>query len=79
MTGFSSRNLLYMRRFANEYDDFEIVQQLVAQIPWGHNIVLMDKLSTSEQRIRYAQQAIENGRSRNVMIMHIERKLFEAR
>lgn len=76
--GFSRRNLLYMRRFASEYGDLEIVQAPLAQITWYHNIALLEKLDTSEQRIRYAQKAIENGWSRNMMVLHIERELFEA-
>ena len=42
-TGYSVRNLKYMKKFYSEYKDDELVQQLVAQVPWGHNIVLMDK------------------------------------
>ncbi|MEG3860545.1 DUF1016 N-terminal domain-containing protein [Microcoleus sp. herbarium12] len=42
MKGFSSRNLKYMRSFAETYPDFEFVQQVVAQIPWGHNIRILD-------------------------------------
>ena len=42
-TGYSVRNLKYMEKFYSEYKDDELVQQLVAQVPWGHNIVLMDK------------------------------------
>lgn len=38
-TGFSVRNLKYMKKFYLEYKDDEAVQQLVAQVPWGHNIV----------------------------------------
>ena len=41
-TGYSVRNLKYMAKFAAEYPDIEFVQQVVAQIPWGHNIVLLD-------------------------------------
>ena len=41
MEGLSSRNLKYMVHFAKEYPDFAIGQQLVAQIPWGHNILLL--------------------------------------
>ena len=37
MKGFSPRNLLFMRAFAEAYPDQEIVKQLVSQIPWGHN------------------------------------------
>jgi predicted nuclease of restriction endonuclease-like (RecB) superfamily len=38
MKGFSSRNLKYMRTFAEAYPNEQIVQQVVAQIPWGHRI-----------------------------------------
>lgn len=41
--GYSVRNLKYMAKFAELYPDEEFVQQVVVQIPWGHNIVLMDK------------------------------------
>ena len=39
--GYSVRNLKYMAKFAETYPDREFVQQVVAQIPWGHNIVLL--------------------------------------
>ena len=47
-TGFSVRNLKYMKKFYLEYKDDELVQQLVAQVPWGHNIVLMEKIKEKE-------------------------------
>jgi predicted nuclease of restriction endonuclease-like (RecB) superfamily len=37
--GFSPRNLKYMRTFAEAYPDEQIVQQVVAQIPWGHKAI----------------------------------------
>ncbi len=43
--GFSKRNLLYMKQFADAYPDFEFTQQAVAQIPWEQNIVLLEKLA----------------------------------
>ena len=50
--GYSVRNLKYMAKFAQAYPDREFVQQLVAQIPWGHNIVLLDKIrDQSEAKI----------------------------
>lgn len=64
MKGFSSRNLKYMRSFADTWTDLEFVQQAVAQLPWGHNLVLLDKLSTQEARLWYAQKTIENNWSR---------------
>jgi len=46
MKGFSHRNLKYMVHFAKEYPDLAIGQQVVAQIPWGHNILLLQKFET---------------------------------
>jgi len=50
-----------MRKFAETYLDFEIVQQFAAQIPEFHNCVLLDKVKNKVKRERYIQQAIENG------------------
>ena len=77
MKGFSRANLMYMRAFADAWPDASIVQQAVGQLPWGHNLVLLTKLKTSEQRLVYAQRAIEHGWSRNVLNIHIERRLLE--
>jgi predicted nuclease of restriction endonuclease-like (RecB) superfamily len=53
MKGFSTRNLKYMRSFAEVWPDKQIVQQLVAQLPWGHNLILITKLKTKEERLAY--------------------------
>lgn len=76
-TGFSVRNLKYMRKFAEEYSDFEFVQQVVAQIPWGHNIVLLDKIKNIEERKWYISETIKNGWSRNMLKMQIDGKIYE--
>jgi predicted nuclease of restriction endonuclease-like (RecB) superfamily len=44
--GYSVRNLKYMAKFAKTYPGFEIVQRTVAQIPWRHNIALIDKVKS---------------------------------
>jgi predicted nuclease of restriction endonuclease-like (RecB) superfamily len=70
MTGLSLRNLRYMRAFARAWpaeSPSSIVQQAVAQLPWGHNVTLLDKLDDSAGRLWYAGQAVENGWSRNVL------------
>jgi predicted nuclease of restriction endonuclease-like (RecB) superfamily len=54
MQGFSVRNLKYIRAFAEAWPDAEFVQQLLDKLPWGHNLVLLDKLSSSENRLWYA-------------------------
>lgn len=76
MTGFSPRNLKYMRAFAEAYPDEAIVHQLGAQIPWKHNCVILDKLKNLEQRIWYIQKTIENSWSRSVLIHQIEGDLY---
>ncbi|TFD79204.1 DUF1016 N-terminal domain-containing protein [Cryobacterium fucosi] len=49
LRGFSPRNLRYMKRFAEVWP--EMLQQPVATLPWGHNIILIEKLrSNDEQR-----------------------------
>ena len=78
-TGYSVRNLKYMAKFAAAYPDDEFVQQPVAQIPWGHNITLLDKLSDNEERLWYAEKIAENGWSRNVLVHQIESRLYQRR
>jgi predicted nuclease of restriction endonuclease-like (RecB) superfamily len=68
MKGFSPRNLKYMRAFAEAWPDSEFVQQVAAQLPWGHNAVLLDRLDSPESRRWYAAKAIENSWSRNVLV-----------
>ena len=75
MKGFSPRNLKYMRAFAAAWSDEPIVQQVVAQIPWGHNVRLLDRLNTAEERLWYARQTMEFGWSRSVLELHIETRL----
>lgn len=77
MSGFSPRNIKYMRKFAECWPDFEIVQRVVAQIPWRSNISLMDKLPDEESRIWYAQKTIENGWSKTILDMQIQSGLME--
>ncbi|MES2252697.1 MAG: PDDEXK nuclease domain-containing protein [Pseudomonadota bacterium] len=77
MKGFSTRNLKYMRKFASEYPEVEFVQQVVAQLPWGHNIFLMDLVSNKQDRLFYVRNAIEYGWSRNIMVMQIETALHK--
>ncbi|MEX2381439.1 MAG: PDDEXK nuclease domain-containing protein [Opitutales bacterium] len=76
MTGLSPRNLNYMRAFAETWPDRDIVQQVVAQIPWGQNIALLDKLKDPAQRLWYARQTYKHGWSRAVLVHQIDSDLF---
>ncbi len=75
MKGFSPRNLKYMRAFAQAWPDAQFVQQAVAQLPWGHNLVLLESLNTPEERRWYAAKALEHNWSRNVLNIQIETRL----
>jgi predicted nuclease of restriction endonuclease-like (RecB) superfamily len=72
MRGLSPRNLKYMRAFAAAWPDRRVVQQLVAQLPWGHNVRLLDRVHSRDDRLWYARQAIQHGWSRHILVAQIE-------
>jgi predicted nuclease of restriction endonuclease-like (RecB) superfamily len=76
MTGLSRRNMQYMRTFANVYPDSTIVHSLLATIPWRHNVALVEKLTTLEERIWYATQVKAYGWTRDVLVVHITQQLY---
>ncbi|MFN8578340.1 MAG: PDDEXK nuclease domain-containing protein [Candidatus Sericytochromatia bacterium] len=86
--GFSERNINFMLQFFKEYNsESEIMKQpvskldeiknLAVQIPWGHNIVLMQKIKDLNIRSWYIQETIVNGWSRDVLSLMIKSNLFE--
>lgn len=77
MKGFSPRNLKYMRAFAEAWPDTEFVQAALAQLPWYHQLALLDKLCSADERRWYAAKAIEHNWSRNVLVMQIETRLHQ--
>ena len=77
MKGFSLTNIKYMVQFAKEYPEFAISQQVVGQIPWGHNILLLQKLESLQDRIWYAHKTIEHGWSRNVLLHWLDSGLHK--
>lgn len=75
--GFSSRNLNYMRLLAESWPDKRFVQQAVAQIPWGHNILILQKTKSFEERSWYIVQTIEHGWSRAVLEHKMDAELYK--
>jgi len=75
--GFSPRNLRYMRSFAEAWPDPLILQQAAAKLPWGHHMVLLDKVKEVATREWYLQAALEFGWSRNILAHQIESRLHE--
>lgn len=72
MKGFSERNIRSMRLFYEEYCDNEKWQQLVAKLPWGHNLLLISKLKDRDIRKIYAKASIKNGWGRTMLAHQIE-------
>ena len=72
LKGFSARNLKYMKMFYKEYYGREKVQQLAAQLPWWHNVVLAERIKDLSVRELYMKACLENGWSRSVLEMQIE-------
>jgi predicted nuclease of restriction endonuclease-like (RecB) superfamily len=75
MKGFNTRNLKYMRKFAEEYPEAEFVQAPPAQLTWYHHQTLLDKILDKKIRLFYMEQAVAHGWSRDIMVMQIERNL----
>lgn len=74
--GFSARNLKYMRNLAESYPDLDFVQQLVAQIPWGHNCRILDGVKPQEERTWYLRETVANGWGRDMLVHQIESGLY---
>ena len=75
--GFSSRSFKYMRALAEAWPDEAIVQQLIAQLPWGHNLRVLDRIKERPKREWYLRAALRNGWSQNVLVHMIAGRLHE--
>lgn len=76
-SGFSARNLWNIKHFYEEYKDNSILQQLVAEIPWGQNLLIMEKVSDVKARRYYIKTTAEMGWSRNVLLNQIKANAYE--
>jgi len=78
--GFSRSNLFSMKKwyefYSNSTGDDEKVQQLVGQIPWGHNVLIISKSDSVKEALFYCKKTIENNWSRSVLIHQIEIEFF---
>jgi predicted nuclease of restriction endonuclease-like (RecB) superfamily len=72
MRGLSQTNMKFMARYAEAWDEGSIGHQLGAQIPWRHNIVIIDQVKDRDTREWYIKKTIENGWSRSVLELQIE-------
>jgi len=83
--GFSPRSLWDMKRFYEFYTDADqilpqsvavsindILQQVVAVLPWGHNRLILSKIKNKEEALYYAEAAIKMGWTRNLLLNFIK-------
>lgn len=77
ITGFSRRNVFYMRDFYLLYRQDEKVQPLVAQIGWSHNLAILERCKDSLEREFYLRMTRKFGWSKNVLIHQIENQSYE--
>ena len=74
MKGFSRRNLYAIRQWYLFYSaSSSIVPQPVAQIPWGHNRLITSKIKDVDAALWYASATFENGWTRDILEMKIEK------
>ncbi len=72
MKGISPRNLKYMRAFAAAWPDTEIVQRVIAQLPWRQNIALLERQRDPQIRLWYAAQTLRFGWSEPILRMQMD-------
>ncbi len=75
--GFSVRNLKSMKKYYIECTKSEKMQTTSAQIPWSHNMLILDKIKEDEKRIWYMEQTSINGWSYDVLAFQIKSELYE--
>ena len=75
--GFSPQNLWLMRQFVLEYRSLPKLQQLVGELPWGHNVLLMQKVKQPEARAFYLRSVAHLGWSRSVLLNQIKAKAYQ--
>src|SRR3990167_9064558 len=76
-SGFSARNLSYMRKFYNEYSQHPKLLDIAKEVSWRTNIVIMTKISNSEARLFYLKMAADSMCNRDVISAQISSKAFE--
>lgn len=75
LKGFSARNLRYMRQFFETYPQFNLAAA-AAKLPWWHNVIIMEKVKNNDQRLWYANYALQKGCSRGSLVTYIESDLY---
>jgi predicted nuclease of restriction endonuclease-like (RecB) superfamily len=77
LKGFSRRNIYAMRQWYNFYSEkYPFVPQSVAQIPWGHNRLIISKVKNIDEAEFYFNETIKNNWDRDTLEIQLTNKLF---
>jgi len=76
-TGFSVRNIAYMRQFYNEYKEVNDLLEVAKEVSWRTNIVILTKVKDLEARRFYLKMAAESMCNRDIISAQISSKAFE--
>ena len=74
--GFSVRNLKNMKKYYIICSKNKKVQTASAQIPWSHNMLILDKIKDNNKRIWYMSETVTNGWSYDVLGFQIKSDLY---
>lgn len=82
VSGFSRANIARMRAFYRHYEKCaQLVRKLedlpFTQIPWGHNVIIFQRIETTDKMLWYAKKTIEHGWSRRELEGYIKTKLYD--
>ena len=76
-SGFSAQNLWYMRKIYITYKNNSKLQPLVGEIPWSHNLIILDKTKSDYEKEYYCRIVLKYNWSKRVLVHQIESKSFE--
>ncbi len=80
MKGFSRRNLYAIKQWYSFFStESEFVPQPVAQIPWGHNRLIVSKIKNTEEALFYCKTTLQNSWSRDQLEIAIKNNYFETK
>lgn len=88
LKGFSRTNLFYIKKFYEFYVDYfeqnKLVQHSVGlfenevfQIPWRHNIEIINKTKDIKEALYYIQQTLKNDWNSETLAINIKSKLYQ--
>ena len=75
--GFSRRNIYAILQWYKFYSEkYQFVPQVVAQIPWGHNRLIITKVKNIDEAEFYCCAVVQNAWDRDTLEIQIESKYF---